>query len=263
VSSVLRAESIAVLDRPGASSGQAAPRIFGTRVLRGQHVGLQQPVAVAAPVAAPAPSPLSFDEVSFEEAPAMSVEAPSFDELAEAARAQGYSLGYEEGRAAGLAAVEEAFGQAALRLMNLVNMVHENHATFYRAAEHQVVDLALQIAAKVVEREVENVPDLAVNVIRAALEEMDARTAVRVRVSPDDEELLRRRWSMVVPSGIAPERIELQSDDRVQPGGAIIETTQGQVDAQLDSKMAQLGNALLTFVMDVDTMHVQAGDGDA
>jgi flagellar biosynthesis/type III secretory pathway protein FliH len=96
-------------------------------------------------------------------------------------------------------------------------------------------------------------PDLAVNVIRAALEEMDARTAVRIRVSPDDEELLRRRWVQVVPPGVGADRIELQADERVQSGGAVIETTHGQVDAQLETKLAQLGNALWTFVMDVNS----------
>ena len=96
-------------------------------------------------------------------------------------------------------------------------------------------------------------PDLAVGVIRAALEEMDLRTAVRVRVNPDDEELLRRRWTQVVPPGIQPERIELLADERIKTGGAIIDTTQGQVDAQLDSKLEQLGNALWTFVMDVSS----------
>ena len=115
-----------------------------------------------------------------------------------------------------------------------------------------MVDLALQIAQKVVEREIENMPDLAVNVIRAALEEMDARTAVRVRVSPDDFELLQRRWSQVVPPGVGAERIELVADERVQAGGGVIETTHGQVDAQLATKIEQLGNALWTFVMDVN-----------
>ena len=38
-------------------------------------------------------------------------------------------------------------------------------------SQNQVVDLALQIAQGVVEHEVENMPDLAVGVIRAALDE--------------------------------------------------------------------------------------------
>jgi flagellar assembly protein FliH len=144
--------------------------------------------------------------------------------------------------------------------MGLASAVHENHAVFYRSAERQVVDLALQIAQKVIEREVENMPDLAIHVIRAALEEMDARTAVRVRVSPDDEDLLRRRWAQVVPPGIGADRIELVKDERVQSGGAIIETNHGQVDAQLETKLAQLGNALWTFVVDVSTPETDADE---
>ena len=150
--------------------------------------------------------------------------------------------------------------ESVKRLVALASDVHENHAVFYRSAERQVVDLALQIAQKVVEHEVENIPDLAIHVIRAALEEMDARTAVRVRVSPDDEELLRRRWAQVVPSGIVADRIELVKDEHVRSGGAIIETNHGQVDAQLETKLAELGNALWTFVVDVSTPEP---DGDA
>jgi flagellar biosynthesis/type III secretory pathway protein FliH len=92
---------------------------------------------------------------------------------------------------------------------------------------------------------------------------MDARTAVRVRVNPDDAELLQRRWREVIPSGIGPERVELQPDDRVTPGGAVIETNHGQVDTQLESKLTQLGNALWTFVMDANSQEEQAGDVDA
>jgi flagellar assembly protein FliH len=186
------------------------------------------------------------------------VAGPSnLEEIEEAARLQGYNVGYEQGRAAAVADVEQATGDALHRLCLLVANVQENHAAFFRSAERQVVDLALQIAQKVVEREVENMPDLAVNVIRSALEEMDARTATRIRVSPDDAEVLRRRWSQVVPPGVGSERIELVADERVQPGGGVIETTHGEVDAQLDSKLAQLGNALWTFVMDVNNSQDQ------
>src|SRR5205085_215271 len=173
-------------------------------------------------------------------------------EIQEAARLLGYNAGFEQGHAAATAAAEQAMAESVHRLAELVGSVQENQASFFRAAERQVVDLALQIAQKVVERELENMPDMAVNVIRSALEEMDARTAVRVRVNPDDVELLQRRWSSVVPSGVNPDRIELQPDARIQTGGGIIETTHGTVDAQLSTKLEQLGNALWTFVMEAE-----------
>jgi len=249
LSSLLRAEAVAVLDFK--SNDVHAPRVFGRRLLREEQVGLQTP----RPLPVPAIQRLRLvedDELLVEEeeasAPAMSL--PDVAAVEEAARLQGYSTGHEQGYAAGLAAAEELMAGQLQRLSHLIARVHEQHSTFFRAAERQVVDLALQIAQKVVEREIENMPDLAVNVIRAALEEMDARTAVRARVNPDDVELLQRRWSQVVPPGLSPDQLELVADERVQAGGAIIETTQGQVDAQPDTKLAQLGNALWTFVME-------------
>jgi flagellar biosynthesis/type III secretory pathway protein FliH len=229
--------------------GSAAPRIFGARLLRGDHVGMERPIPLAVPVAS-APVEADIEALLEEVAPPP---PPDFSALEEAARLQGYDMGREQGYAAGMAAAETAMADSLQRLSVLLGGIHENHTVFYRAAERQVVDLALQIAQKVVEREVENMPDLAVNVIRAALEEMDARTAIRVRVNPDDAELLQRRWAQVVPPGVGPERVELQPDERVQAGGGIVETTHGQVDAQLSTKLEQLGNALWTFVMDVNS----------
>jgi flagellar assembly protein FliH len=244
LSSLLRAEAVAVLDfKPGSPS---APRVFGRRLLREQHVGLQTPVPLPVPQRL---RPVEDGPVA-DEASEPAVSSPDLAAIEEAARLQGYNTGYEAGYAAGLAAAEQATAGQLQRLCQLVSNVQQQHATFFRAAERQVVDLALQIAQKVVEREIENMPDMAVGVIRGALEEMDARTAVRARVNPEDMELLRRRWSQVVPPGIPPEQLELVADERVQAGGAIIETTQGQVDAQLDTKLAQLGNALWTFVME-------------
>jgi flagellar assembly protein FliH len=232
------------------------PRVFGARLLRGDSVGVLKPVPLAAPLTG---APIGPESIFGEPAKAPAPPTAELAAVEEAARLRGYAAGFEEGRAAGIAAAEEALSHSAQHLAALVNNIHENHASFFRSAERQVVDLALQIAAKVVEREVENMPDMAINVIRAALEEMDARTAVRVRVNPADEELLRRRWSQVVPPSIGADRIELQQDERVQSGGAVIETTHGQVDAQLESKLAQLGNALWTFVMDVSTAQDQDG----
>jgi flagellar biosynthesis/type III secretory pathway protein FliH len=255
LSNLLRGDSVSVRDRLKNDLPETVPRIFGARLLRSDQVGLQKPLSLAVPVSGD-----GLEELQSEEMLAAASPPPDFAALEEAARVRGYNIGFEQGQAAGIAAAEDSMAESVQRLVVMVGAVQENHATFFRSAEREVVDLALQIAQKVVEREVENMPDLAINVIRAALEEMDARTVVRVRVSPDDEQLLRRRWTQVVPSGIGPDRIELQQDEHVHSGGAIIETTHGQVDAQLESKLAQLGNALWTFVMDVNSSQESVDD---
>lgn len=254
LSSLLRSEAVAVIDTRHYDSSPSAPRIFGARVLRGDHVGIQRPISLSVPIRQLQEAELGADvSAPVEAAPP----PPALAELEEAARVQGYQIGFDEGYAAGMAAAEASMAPMLQSLSALLAGIHENHTAFYRAAERQIVDLALQIAQKVVEREVENMPDLAVNVIRAALEEMDARTAMRVRVNPDDAEVLQRRWAQVVPPAVGADRIELQPDETIQPGGGIIETNHGQVDAQLGTKLEQLGNALWTFVMDVDTQDTE------
>ena len=189
MSSMLRSEALSVIDSRQFGNDAASPRIFGARVLRRDNVGMDRPISLSVPAVVPIRR--EIDEL-VEEA-IVAAPPPDPAEIGEAARLQGYNVGFEQGQAAAHAAVEQAGAELLGRLSTLLASVHENHAAFFRAAERQVVDLALQIAGKVVERELENMPDLAVNVIRSALEEMDARTAVRVRVNPADFELLQRR----------------------------------------------------------------------
>ena len=251
MSSLLRSEAVAVIDSRSFGTAPGTPRIFGARVLRGDNVGIERPISLSVPRRQLQEALDPIEDVL--EPEAAGPPPPNVAEIEEAARVQGYQIGFEEGHAEGMAAAEAAMRPMLEGLHALLTGIQENHTAFYRAAERQVIDLSLQIAQKVIEREVENMPDLAVNVIRGALEEMDARTAVRVRVNPDDAELLQRRWTQVVPSAVGADRIELVADESIQPGGGIIETTHGQVDAQLGTKLEQLGNALWTFVMDVDS----------
>ncbi len=250
----------------GAAAGRPTPlpavASSRGRVIHGDAVGLRVPIAIEVkrtPAASTPGTDLLDEEELFTESSASLAE---LEELREAAKLQGYDEGYEQGHAAGVAAAESRLLEEVERLTRLVASVREDHSSFYRAAERQVVDLALQVAQKVVEHEVENIPDLAVGVIRAALEEMDVRTVVRVRVSPEDHEVVRRRWAVAVPPTADATRIELAADPGVQGGGAIVETKQGEVDAQLETKLAQLGNALwgFTALAEEDLTDEPAGD---
>src|SRR5919198_4349926 len=147
----MRGGSFAVLETPGLESVSTGARVFGARVLRSDNVGIQRPISLSVPVAAirAAQEELyAADEDAIVQTP-----APDFAEIEEAARLQGYNEGYEQGLAAGIAAAEGQMALVLEQLQMLVANVHESHAGFFRAAERQVVDLAIQIAQKVIERE--------------------------------------------------------------------------------------------------------------
>jgi flagellar biosynthesis/type III secretory pathway protein FliH len=78
-----------------------------------------------------------------------------------------------------------------------------------------------------------------VNVVRAAIEEIQDATSIHVRVHPDDHLLLKADWGTLGRNALG-EPINLVADDRVQPGGCLIETGLGHIDGQLSTRLSQV-----------------------
>jgi len=167
---------------------------------------------------------------------------PSAEELAAlraAAEAEGRAAGYEAGYAEGLQ--RAAAEQAALteQLASVVASAQVVARGFTAGLEARVVDLVLAVARKVIEREVRLDRAIVLNVIRAALEEIQEHTTVEVRVHPDDYELVVAQWERLARTPLA-QRSQFVVDERVGRGGCVIDMPFGQLDAQLDTKLAQI-----------------------
>ena len=161
------------------------------------------------------------------------------EEIAQAAWAEGFERGYDDGYAEGLRRADEAQAEQTRALAALVESVSIEADAYVRAVEEQVVRLALAIAERVVEREARTDPELVLGVVRAALAEIQDSSEVHVRVSPADHALIEPRWEAMLPRSVA-RRSELLADEAVETGGCVVETRAVQVDAQLSTKLAQV-----------------------
>lgn len=167
---------------------------------------------------------------------------PSAEELAAlraAAEAEGRAAGYEAGYAEGL---QRATAEQAALIEQLAAVVGSARVVargFTAGLEARVVDLVLAVARKVIEREVRLDRTIVLNVIRAALEEIQEHTTVEVRVHPDDYELVVAQWERLARTPLA-QRSQFVVDERVGRGGCVIDMPFGQLDAQLDTKLAQI-----------------------
>lgn len=166
--------------------------------------------------------------------------------LAEAqarAEAAGYADGFTQGRAAGEAIFNEQVG----RLRKLVDgAVHDLQAAL-RQLEPQLVELTLAIAERVIERELTTQRDLVVDVVRASLSAAGSLPIVRVRVHPDDHAFVSVAWPSL-SSFTAESQIELVPDPQIQPGGCIVDTTSGLIDAQPTTRLAEIREQLLAII---------------
>lgn len=157
--------------------------------------------------------------------------APAVDLEAEAAAAReaGYAAGLEEGRAA-LAGAIEALAGAAAALADERRRVSD-------VCEREAVVLGLRIAEQALSGALDVQPERVVDVVRGALRRLVERGRITVLVHPDDLDLVRDAAPGLVAELGGIEHLEVQAERRVSPGGAVVHTPEGDVDATLDTKL--------------------------
>jgi flagellar assembly protein FliH len=139
-------------------------------------------------------------------------------------RAEGVRLGREDAAAElapAVAALEEAFAEARALRDAIVD-----------DAEARAVELSLAIAEKVVAGALAVAPERVVDVVRGALRGLLDSDRIIISVHPDDVELVR-----AAGIGSSDAHFEVHAERRVARGGALVRTTVGEVDAQIECKL--------------------------
>jgi flagellar biosynthesis/type III secretory pathway protein FliH len=113
-----------------------------------------------------------------------------------------------------------------------------------RAADHVATELALAIAAKLLDREVSNAAATKA-LIAQALTQISSRERLTIRLNPADAELLREaRGKPLTERAVLPEDATLVADPSLKRGGCIIESSAGSLDARIETQLALVARAL-------------------
>jgi flagellar assembly protein FliH len=151
---------------------------------------------------------------------------------------------YEEGFSAGIAQAQSALDGPAAALAGAAEQLQAMRADSAASVEADAVDLALRIAEQAVGAAIAADPELVVEAVRGALRRLVERDRVLILVNPDDLELVREHVARLVGELGGIEHCEVQAERRVRPGGAIVRTSEGEVDATLETKLARAREVL-------------------
>ncbi len=145
--------------------------------------------------------------------------------------------GYDEGRAAGheQGAAEIRSGSSAL--VDAVKGIEALRAEVVEGVEHDAIDLALALAGKILAGALQARPELVVEVVQGALRRVSDRRRITVLVNPADLEAVRAAIGELTAQGSGVEICDLQSDERVGTGSAIVRTAEGEVDASVHTQL--------------------------
>lgn len=150
--------------------------------------------------------------------------------------AQGHRQGHQQGLDESRQSVEKALSDLEAMSQKIV----DSEKAFLRNAEKHIVSLALAVAKKIIGREVKSDKDLVVYTIRESLKLVTDKTRITVLVNPDElENVLSHRRELQEIDRDLPE-MEFVPDDRIEPGGCIVETRTGAVDGRMESQLEEI-----------------------
>jgi flagellar assembly protein FliH len=178
-------------------------------------------------------------------------------EDAEQARQEGYQAGLAEGRQDGLRQARAEAYQAALqearqRLDQLAQALAAGLSEFESGkrrltglAEAGLIELALAIARRVCKLAVEISPEVARANARFLLESVQHDGDLELRVSPTEYETLRDVAAKVLQHAERLEHVEVRADPTVEPGGCLLTTRTGLIDASIETQVQRIAEAIV------------------
>jgi flagellar assembly protein FliH len=109
-------------------------------------------------------------------------------------------------------------------------------------AERDLVRLAIEMAKKIVQREVTVDHEVALTLARVALERLHNRAVAKVRLNPDDYHYVSAHRERAG----ADSSIEIIEDRLVGRGGCLIATEMGDIDARIEQQFAEIERNFLS-----------------
>lgn len=153
---------------------------------------------------------------------------------------RGLREGREQGYREGMAKAEEEAAAIRAQARDVLDQAEKIRRSTLEAMESEIVDLAREIAEKLLALQLTLEPEAVLGVVKEALRLVAGRLSVVLYVSPFELELVKSKKSEML--SLLPAKAELQviADPSIQPGGCRVETERGSVDATLERRKGEL-----------------------
>lgn len=171
-------------------------------------------------------------------------------QLIEAARKEAVKIreensrrGYQEGRKQALKEVEVIREQKLAEAEAVLLQAQEERKRLIAAVEPEMISLAVAIAEKILHRELASHPEYVTGIVREALQQVNGQKAV-IKVHERFLQPVKELWEEINPNNGNGKNWEVEVDNTVEPGGCVIETGAGYIDAQLSTQLGAIREAL-------------------
>jgi flagellar assembly protein FliH len=156
------------------------------------------------------------------------------EDIIEEAKKKAFDQGREEGFRSG----EEEVGRLIGQVHAILNEVIDQRRKILERTERQIIDLVLQIARKVVKTITEQEKRVIIENVKEALKKVVGDTEVIVRVNTRDMGLVTKHKKQFIEAVESLKQVKFEEDSRIEPGGCIIVTSFGEIDARIQNQLS-------------------------
>jgi flagellar assembly protein FliH len=155
---------------------------------------------------------------------------------------EAYQKAFAAGQQSGLQMAEKKTEIVVKRFANSLEEVAKLREKLIKAAERDLVELAIEIAKKLVHREVKIDEKIITTLVRVALERLAVKNGITVTVNPLDAKILSEELQDLVGDEGS---VQLKTDEDLRRGDCLVESEYGSIDARISEQFKEIEEGLL------------------
>lgn len=161
-------------------------------------------------------------------------------EAYESAQEEGFLKGYEEGQAQAFSENEKMLAQ----IVSLLEEIDRGKEELFKQYERDMVNLALDIARKVVDCKLQESDEAFVNIFRKAAEGIHGQKTVRLLISEHEARIATASSDYLLSLISGAEHLDIEVLEDKEPGTCILETDDILIDASAGKQVEKLVQAV-------------------
>lgn len=161
-------------------------------------------------------------------------------QLIEQAKKQGFEAGFEEGESR----AHQQYQQIIDETRSIIDLARQEYENKLSDSEMDILDIALKAAEKIIHLKLSDQPELFINIVKSAIEEVRQMPQVNVYVHPSqyDSVMEFKQELQTIVDGNGNLSIYPKHD--ITENSCLIESPFGKIDASIDTQLRELKSRL-------------------
>ena len=161
-------------------------------------------------------------------------------EVQEQAYEEAYALGLTHGKKEAYEEEKQKISEELSQLQSILQEISNLKLDLFAKNKKHIVSLCSYFAKRLLMKEIEASEDYILSVIMKAIEMAHSEEDLTIKISQKDFDFLQSRGKELLQQLSLDESVKIEFDEMVSPGGAIIETNYGVVDATIEQRVLKL-----------------------